>query len=100
MLEPAAKACTEAAATIQSLTTKIAAMEAREKALREALEPRGDTKAAYMGEFSFTIEDYRENEEGEDELYSRKVYVPWTTIKEIMAAILARAAPKGTTDNG
>ena len=47
--------------------------------MREALEPSGDTKAAYLGEFSF-----------HDGL--KKRVVPWTTIKEIMAAIRARAA--------
>jgi len=59
--------------------------------LREALTSSSDTKAAYMGEFSFTQIYYDDN--GED--CGRQVYVPWTTIKEIMAAILARAALKG-----
>ena len=54
----------------------------------EALTPSGETKAAYIGEFSFTV-DFT-NEDGEDD-YMR-VDVPWTTIKEIMAAIRARAA--------
>lgn len=60
----------------------------RERAvLEEALEPSGSTKAAYMGEFSFTLA--RVDEFGDE--YSEKVYVPWTTIKEIMAAIKDRA---------
>lgn len=54
--------------------------------LREALTPSGDTKAAYMGEFSFNL--HRIDEFGDE--YSEKVYVPWTTIKEIMAAVAAR----------
>ncbi|MFZ5744433.1 MAG: hypothetical protein ACOY7T_08145 [Pseudomonadota bacterium] len=56
--------------------------------LREALDPSGDTKAAYMGEFWFSLT--RTDEDGEE--YQEQVYVPWTTIKEIMAAISARAA--------
>ena len=62
--------------------------------LREALAPSGDTKASYMGEFSFSLT--RTGECGDE--YSEKVYVPWTTIKEIMAAILARAALGGSDD--
>jgi hypothetical protein len=71
--------------------------EAENERLREALTPSGDTKTAYMGEFSFNIEDY--DEDGME--WARVVTVPWTTIKEIMAAIRARAAlnPKGG-DNG
>lgn len=56
--------------------------------LIEALTPSGDTKAAYMGEFAFNL---RRVDEAGDE-YSEKVYVPWDTIKEIMKAILVRAA--------
>lgn len=50
--------------------------------LTEALTPSAETKAAYMGEFEFTIPDGPEN---------RTVTVPWTTIKDIMAAIRTRA---------
>lgn len=56
--------------------------------LKAALTPSEETKAAYMSEFQFpsTIErTYNET-------------VPWATIKEIMAAICARAALKGQTD--
>lgn len=56
--------------------------------LREALTPSAETKAAYIGEFSVSFPDYDEN--GIE--YTRKINVPWTTIKEIMAAISARAA--------
>lgn len=61
------------------------------EALKEALTPSGHTKAAYIGEFHFHIE-----EQGEDEMcpVTRKIAVPWTTIKEIMAAISTRAARK------
>lgn len=58
--------------------------------LVEALTPSGDTKAAYMGEFAFSLQ--RVDEFGDE--YSEKVYVPWDTIKEIMKAIRDRAALK------
>lgn len=58
--------------------------------LTEALTPSGATKAAYIGEFSFDIED--RDEDGEE--CSRNVVVPWTTVKEIMAAIRSRAEMK------
>lgn len=59
--------------------------------LRGALTPSADTKAAYMGEFTFS-ETYT-NEDGNDVTVA--CLVPWTTIKEIMAAIRARAALSG-----
>ncbi len=62
--------------------------------LREALTPSADTKEAYIGEFrfNFPIRDHN----GDDRVYTPNV--PWTTIKEIMAAIRARAALKEKTD--
>lgn len=66
--------------------------DARIRELEEALTPSGDTKAAYMGEFSFNITETFFDEESETfEEQPRKVYVPWDTIKEIMEAIRARA---------
>lgn len=66
---------------------RILELEARLASLLEALTPSGDTKAAYIGEFHMGImlrhrgqEDYR------------RVPIEWTTIKQIMAAICARAA--------
>lgn len=56
--------------------------------LSKALEPSAETKAAYHGEFYFEIED-GESDAGIER--HRRVYVPWTTTKEIMAAIRARA---------
>lgn len=56
--------------------------------LREALTPSAETKAAYMGEFRVPLPD--RDEEGNEVM--RHINVPWTTIKEIMAAIRARAA--------
>jgi len=58
--------------------------------LQEALTPSGQTKAAYIGEFSFPIDD---RDEAGDEC-TRNVIVPWTTVKEIMVAIRARAEMK------
>lgn len=62
--------------------------------LRAALAPSSDTKAAYSGEFHF--EEYYLDEDSNDAV--RKITVPWATVKEIMAAIRARAALGG--DNG
>jgi hypothetical protein len=64
-----------------------AAPPSREEGLREALTPSAATKAAYLGEFKITL--HRTDEAGDE--YTEDVMVPWTTIKEIMAAILARA---------
>ena len=61
--------------------------------LREALKPNGDTKAAFIGEFSFSIE--MPDEDGEPQ--SVKIPVPWTTVKEIMAAITNRAGTHTAT---
>lgn len=55
--------------------------------LREALTPSAATKAEYMGEFSVPLPD--RDEDGNEVM--RQINVPWTTIKEIMAAIRARA---------
>lgn len=63
------------------------ALRARVAKLEEALTPSADTKAAYMGEFSFCISEF--DEDGEE--FARVVDVPWTTIKDIMEAIARRA---------
>lgn len=60
------------------------------KTLIESLTPSASTKADYIGEFSFEIEVL--DDDGNET--SKKVYVPWTTTKEIMAAILKRADKK------
>jgi len=62
-------------------------LTAENERLREAMTPSVDTNAAYMGEFSFGIT----LSAGGEEDY-RRIMVPWTTIKEIMAAIRDRAA--------
>lgn len=67
---------------------ELEAAKAEIERLREALTPSGATKAAYGGEFTFPI--CIGDDDGED--IHDIVTVPWTTIKEIMAAIRARAA--------
>lgn len=64
--------------------------------LREALTPSAATKVAFISEFSFHIPDV--DEDGDET--TRKVYVPWITVKEIMAAIRARALTNGGDDAG
>jgi hypothetical protein len=61
------------------------------KALREALTPSEMTKAAYIGEFEFSIRDL--GDDGNET--HRAITIPWVSIKEIMAAILTRAALQG-----
>ena len=65
-------------------------LEAELERFKAALTPSADTKAAYIGEFSVSLPDLDEN--GIE--YTRKINVPWTTIKEIMASILAKAEGK------
>lgn len=74
---------------IRALSPSAAACKC--EVLREALTPSGDTKAAYHGEFKFSMNGGRENEDGEWEEFTQDVPVPWTTIKEIMVAISERA---------
>lgn len=61
--------------------------ESSDQAFIEALTPSGATKAAYLGEFKYGVERFDEN----GDAYPVEYTVPWTTIKEIMAAILRRA---------
>lgn len=71
------------------------AAEARVKELEAALTPSADTKAAYIAEFSFTRTfsgPDPDDEDGEHVEQTETIVVPWDTIKEIMKAILARAA--------
>ena len=75
-----------------ALEARCAGLE-RERRLEEALTPSAETKAAYIGEFRWAEE--REDEDGET--YVEFHDVPWTTIKEIMKAIKARAALADTT---
>lgn len=72
------------------------ALKAEVERLREALTQSGDTKAAYVGEFYFYIND--RDDDGNE--LARRVYVPWTTVKEIMDAIKARAALRAEQGEG
>ena len=51
------------------------------------LTPSADTKAAFMGEFTFS--EIQTDEAGVE--HSVQKTVPWVTVKEIMAAIRAKA---------
>jgi len=64
------------------------AFKARIAQLEAALTPSAETKAAYMGEFRIPF--HTVDEDGNEVMIYPNV--PWTTIKEIMAAIRARAA--------
>lgn len=66
---------------------RIAELTAERDALLDALTPSDDTKAAYMGDFSIDLT--RVDECGDE--YFERVFVPWSTIKEIMAAVKQRA---------
>lgn len=65
-------------------------LRAENERMRGALTPSAGTKAAYMGEFEFGLCD--------GEYGSFTATVPWTTIKEIMAAIRDRAALSSKTE--
>lgn len=78
---------------IRRATVYLAALHADNARLREALTPSGDTKAAYMGEFSW-------EEESDDGRGVATRTIPWTTIKEIMAAIRQRADAAHPTTQG
>lgn len=71
---------------------KCEGLEADVAKLREALTPSAETKAAYWGEFYFMHPVMNENGDEDWE----KLQIPWTSIKEIMNAISARAALEGT----
>lgn len=83
----------------EAAETALAAANARVEMLTEALEPSGDTKAAYSGEFYERVEIpnpmYEDNEDDEPETIMQYVPVSWITIKQIMAAIATRAALTG-----
>lgn len=81
----------EYAATIHCY---MAALAAENKRLIEALTPSEATKSAYNGEFSFSYTGY----DPDNELPHTAVHLlPWTTIKNVMAAILKRANEKGAS---
>lgn len=75
----------------------VATLTAQVEAMRGALTPSADTKADYIGEFSF---DYCTGFDADGNEVVSRISVPWTTIKEIMAAIRARAAITTENQNG
>jgi len=78
---------------VLALARQAEALQRENAGLREALSPSGETKAAYIGEFRFPYTVW--DPHGEFEI-THNVAVPWTTIKEIMAAIRARALLGGS----
>lgn len=80
---------------VYSLRTQLAERDAQLAALREALTPSENTKGEYHGEFSWQVEVT--GQDGEPVI--TRIYVPWTIVKEIMAAITARAATRQPTQD-
>ena len=77
---------------VDSLTAAIVSRDAAISELarlKAALTPSADTKADYIGEFKYAVTLLDQNGDERNESFA----VPWTTIKEIMAHILARATP-------
>jgi len=71
---------------------QIEAVAARCRSLVDALTPSADTKAAYIGEIKFTVSTGFEEDGCE---VWQDITVPWTTIKDIMAMVLAYTASDG-----
>jgi len=80
--------CSVPATFIGWLLQEYESLSAEKGRLVEALTPSAETKAAYIGEFTFSL-NAGLDEFGDDHII-KNVQVPWTTIKEIMAAIRAR----------
>lgn len=66
---------------------RLAALIAERDSLMGSLEPSASTKQAYSGEFVFTRTE--RDEDGNEHMLRETV--PWTCIKQIMAAIRSRA---------
>jgi hypothetical protein len=71
---------------VLALIARVRELEEDRKLLIEALTPSAETKAEYIGEFKFS-QDVSDHEGGS---YTQSYTVPWTAVKEIMAAILSR----------
>lgn len=76
---------------VPALLSLIERQRVENERLTEALTPSAATKEAYIGEFNVP---YPVIDENGDEIMQH-INVPWTTIKEIMAAIRARQALTG-----
>lgn len=87
----------EADRRAETAEATVATLTAQVEAMRGALTPSADTKADYIGEFSF---DYCTGFDADGNEVVSRISVPWTTIKEIMAAIRARAAITTENPNG
>jgi hypothetical protein len=74
---------------LMKAVAEIDRLEAELQRFRGALTPTAETKAAYIGEFSFTTEEADILCE-HGETYPVKRTVPWDTIKDIMKAIRTR----------
>lgn len=74
--------CAATRKEFRALDSEISTLRARVASLEEALTASAETKYAYIGEFEFKCH------------CGNPINVPWTTIKEIMAMIRARAALK------
>ncbi|MFC5423688.1 hypothetical protein ACFPOB_29580 [Bosea eneae] len=75
----------------------LTAAEAEKERLLRATTPSPATKAAYIGEFHFDWTVWDPN--GEEQI-THRVQVPWTTIKQIMAAIRSRAVLSPKKEQG
>ena len=79
-----------------SLTEVVSKLHLSLSALENAVHPTAETKRAYMGEFKFNGPEYTD-ENGQPRFDTHMV--PWTTIKEIMAAIRGYAALTPTSQD-
>lgn len=75
----------------QAINEDTAEKDAEIARMRAALTPSAETKAAYMGEFWIPLPD--RDEDGEECM--RRINVPWTVTKKIMAAIRKQALAGG-----
>lgn len=73
---------------LPALLDRVEALEAENGRLREALTPSADTKAAYIGEIKYSYVEW--DEFGDERTVTRTL--EWSTTKEVMAMISARAA--------
>lgn len=73
---------------------RVKALEEENARLREALEPSGYTKAAYIGEIQYSYVDW--DEFGDERTVTRTL--EWTTTKEVMAMIRSRALAPASGD--